>query len=161
MPKVYVSIGSNEQRERNIRAGLDALTKVFGQLELSPVYETPAEGFDGDPFYNLVASFQTSLSVGALSETLKKIEADNGRRRDVPKFSSRTLDIDILTYDGAVGLVDGVELPRDEIEKYAFVLGPLVDIAAQEKHPGLGVTFQEMWAQFPKEKKLMKRVSFS
>ncbi len=159
MPKVYVSIGSNEHREKHIRAGLEALTKKFGPLQLSPVYETPAEGFDGDPFYNLVAGFETVLSVGILSETLKQIEADNGRRRDVPKFSSRTLDIDILTYDGAVGLIDGVELPRDEIEKYAFVLGPLADIAPMEKHPQTGISYKEMWAQFPVEKKGMEKVS--
>jgi len=145
MAQVYVSIGSNQDRTRYIRASLDALTEHFGQLQLSSVYESEAVGFDGDNFYNLVAGFRTDLPVGALSRLLKGIEDDNGRSRTGPKFSGRTLDIDILTYDDLIGYHDRVQLPRDEILKNAFVLLPLAEIAPEVRHPEVGQTYQALW----------------
>lgn len=135
--QVFLSFGSNIDRENNIRGGLDALAKQFGQVRLSPVYESESVGFDGEPFLNLVAEIHTRLSVGELAQLLRDIEADHGRRRGEKKFSSRTLDIDILTYDDLVGEHDGVSLPRDEILKHAFVLRPLADLAPQQLHPQL------------------------
>jgi 2-amino-4-hydroxy-6-hydroxymethyldihydropteridine diphosphokinase len=135
MTRVYLSFGSNIDREHNIRSGLDALARHFHHLILSPVYESAAVGFDGEAFLNLVVAIDTDLSVGELSALLRAIEADHGRTRGEKKFASRTLDIDILTYGDAVGIIDGVELPRDEILKHAFVLKPLADIAPEEKHP--------------------------
>ena len=64
MPWVWVSIGSNIERERHVRSAVEALRAQFGELVVSPVYETPAEGFEGDPFYNLVAGFHTELAPG-------------------------------------------------------------------------------------------------
>ena len=125
MARVYISIGSNIDRERYITAALDALAGWFDEPLISSVYESESVGFDGSPFYNLVVGVDTDLSVAELSARFKQLEADNGRRRDVPKFSPRTLDLDILTYDHEVGRVDGVELPRGEILKNAFVLLPL------------------------------------
>jgi 2-amino-4-hydroxy-6-hydroxymethyldihydropteridine diphosphokinase len=58
------------------------------------------------------------------------------------------MDIDILLYGNQVGIIDGVELPRGEITEYAFVLRPLVDIAAQELHPTLNISFQQIWNNF-------------
>lgn len=135
--QVFLSFGSNIDRENNISGGLDALAKQFGQVRLSPVYESEAVGFDGEPFLNLVAEIYTRLSVGDLAQVLRDIEADHGRQRGEKKFSSRTLDIDILTYDDLVGEYDGVSLPRDEILKHAFVLRPLADLAPQQLHPQL------------------------
>ena len=84
----------------------------------------------------------------------KQLEADNGRRRDVPKFSGRTLDLDILTYGDQVGQVDGVELPRGEILKNAFVLKPLADIAPEDRHPVIGKTFSQLWQSYNRDQKL-------
>lgn len=140
--QVYLSLGSNIDREHNIRSGLDALEAAFGELEISPVYESEAVGFDGDAFYNLVVGLKTSLSVGELTAILKGMEKDHGRVRGEKKFSSRTLDIDILTHGDSVGIIDGVQLPRDEILKHAFVLLPLVDLAPEGIHPETGDTYQ-------------------
>ena len=148
MARVYVSIGSNIDQERNILACLDALSSAFGELMLSPVYESEAVGFEGENFYNLVAGFDTTMPVGELSRFLRRIESDNGRRREGPKYSSRTLDIDILTYDDLAGEVDGVELPRDEILENAFVLLPLVDVAPDLVHPVTGKTCRQIWQSF-------------
>ncbi|KEF30313.1 2-amino-4-hydroxy-6-hydroxymethyldihydropteridine pyrophosphokinase [Marinobacter nitratireducens] len=152
--KVFISIGTNVDRERHVAAALDALSEWFTDLEISPVYESEAVGFDGSPFYNLVVGVRTDWSVGELSQRFKQLEAENGRRRDVPKFSARTLDLDILTYGGEVGTVDGVELPRGEILKNAFVLQPLADIAGLECHPVCGKSYGELWSSYNRNQKL-------
>lgn len=154
MNSVYVSIGSNIDRERHITQALDALAAQFGELVLSSIYESEAVGFDGDPFYNLVAQFETPLNVGELAHALREIETQNGRLRGTVKFSARTLDIDILTFNDAVGEIDGVKLPRAEIEHNAFVLLPLAEIAPEVLHPKLGVSYQVMWAQYSKQQVL-------
>ncbi|MCK0153375.1 2-amino-4-hydroxy-6-hydroxymethyldihydropteridine diphosphokinase [Alcanivorax sp. S6407] len=145
--QVYLSLGSNIDREHNIRSGLDALEAVFGELEISPVYESEAVGFDGDAFYNLVVGIRTAMAVAELTSCLKGMEKDHGRVRGEKKFASRTLDIDILTYGDAVGSIDGVQLPRDEILKHAFVLKPLVDLAPDGVHPETGEAYQEILKQ--------------
>lgn len=152
--RVYISIGSNIEREHHVVAALEALAGWFGELDISPVYESEAVGFDGDNFYNLVVGVDTGWSVAELSRHFKQLEADNGRRRDVPKFSGRTLDLDILTWGGATGEVDGVNLPRAEIMTNAFVLRPLADIAPAELHPGCGRSYEELWRDYRADQKL-------
>ena len=90
--------------------------------------------------------------VGELVQILRKIEAAAGRDRSKPKFSPRTLDIDILLVDDLVGNIDGVKLPREEILENAFVLLPLSDIATHEVHPERGETFAQLWEEFDKTK---------
>ena len=154
MARVYISIGTNIDRERYVTAALDALADWFGDLQISPVYESESVGFDGSPFLNLVVGVDTDLSVGELSRRLKQLEADNGRRRDVPKFSARTLDLDILTYGDRTGIIDGVELPRGEILKNAFVLRPLADIAPDTVHPVCGKSYRDLWRTYDTGQKL-------
>lgn len=161
MAEVFVSIGSNIDRYTNISASLDALADQFGQLKLSQVYESEAVGFEGDNFLNLVAAFESDKTVGELLAVLRKIEDDNGRLRNGPRFSSRTLDIDILTYDDVVGEVDGVELPRDEIEHNAFVLLPMVDIAPQAKHPVLNASYDSLWQAYDQGQQKLWPVEFN
>lgn len=152
--RVYISIGSNVDRERYVTAALDALAQWFGELDISPVYESESVGFNGSPFLNLVVGIDTALSVGELSRQFKQLEADNGRRRDAPKFGARTLDLDILTYGDRVGIVDGVELPRGEILKNAFVLRPFADIAPDAVHPVTGQRYRQLWRDYCSDQKL-------
>jgi len=146
--KVYVSIGSNIDRARYITAALDALADRFGILEVSSVFESEAVGFEGDAFFNLVVGFVTDLGVGSLSSALKQIESNNGRLKNAPKFCSRTLDIDILTYDDLVGKTEGVLLPRPEILENAFVLWPLAEVAALVEHPEVRTAYVELWVAY-------------
>ncbi len=150
MPTAYVSIGSNIDREIHIPASLKALEDYFGKLTLSSIYETDAVGFEGDPFYNLVVGFDSSLDVKAIVEILRQIELDNGRNRDCKKFSARTLDLDLLLYGDLVINEDRIQIPRDEIERYAFVLEPLAEIAGHLRHPVSGISYLEMWENFDK-----------
>ncbi|MBN4050471.1 2-amino-4-hydroxy-6-hydroxymethyldihydropteridine diphosphokinase [Gammaproteobacteria bacterium AH-315-M22] len=152
MAQVYLSIGSNIQREKNIRAGLDALFKYFGKLDCSPVYESVAVGFAGANFYNLVVSFDTKQKIAVVAQILRDIEDQQQRVRDGVKFSSRTLDLDLILYDDLVSNEGHLQIPRDEIEKYAFVLQPLADIAPTKCHPVLKRSYADMWAAFDADK---------
>jgi 2-amino-4-hydroxy-6-hydroxymethyldihydropteridine diphosphokinase len=160
MAWVWLSIGSNIDRERHVRGAIRALREQFGELVLSTVYETPSEGFDGDPFYNLVVGFDTELPPEQLHPMFRAIEDAHGRERSGPKFSARTLDIDLLTYADQVTDRGGKQLPRDEILKYAFVLGPLAEVAPEEMHPLAHKSYAALWAEFdPAARAAMKPVS--
>lgn len=148
MPQVYVSIGSNIDREQNITAGVQALREHFGSLTLSPVYESTSVGFEGDHFYNLVAGFETSNSIQDIATILNKIEDENGRTRSGPRFSSRTLDIDLLLYDDVVLEQGKLVIPRPEIYDNAFVLKPLADIAPHVLDPVKKQSYQQLWSQY-------------
>lgn len=158
MARVYVSIGSNIEREDHVRAGIAALRAAFGPLTLSRVYESQAVGFDGDDFFNLVAGFDTDQSVQAVARILRDIERANGRDRRAPRFSSRTLDLDLLLYDDAVLEEADIKLPREEIIRYAFVLGPLADIASDLRHPVLNRRVSELWEEFDRQGQPMRPV---
>lgn len=160
MAQVYLSIGSNIDRERYINAALTALENEFGEVKVSSVYESVAVGFDGDNFYNLVAAIETDMSVADLQACIKKIEDQNGRLREGPRFSARTLDIDILTYDDVVGERQGVVLPREEILENAFVLLPLSELVPAAQHPILQKTYQQLWDEFPNREQALWVVNF-
>lgn len=160
MSRVFLGIGSNRQAERHLQLALDALAERYGHLDLSSVYESEAVGFNGDNFLNLVAMLETDESVEVLSAWLKALENRHGRRRDGAGSAPLALDVDILTYDAAVGTVGGVRLPRDEILKNAFVLQPLAEIAGDDLHPIAGQTYRSLWKQYRQNQKLWK-VPFS
>lgn len=143
MPQIYVSIGSNIQAEANVEAGLQGLRQAYGEIEVSPVYQTKAVGFAGDDFLNAVIGFHSVDDVTDIQQRLKQIEQDCGRERHSEKFTARTLDLDLLLYGD---LIDrSRNIPRDEITRYAFVLKPLADLAPDAQHPELGRTYQALW----------------
>ena len=160
MPHVWLSIGSNLDRDRCIAGAVTELRERYGELILSRVYESEAVGFEGSPFYNLVAGFETDQPPEALAAVLRRIEDTFGRRRGPNKFAPRTLDIDLLTYGDLVSDDPSVDLPRDEITRYAFVLGPLAEVAGDERHPRTGQSYAELWAGFDREGQTLRPVVF-
>ena len=161
MATIYISLGSNINREENTRAGVIALKQAFGALTLSSVYESDAVGFAGDAFYNMVIACDVETAVHETNQILRAIEDANGRDRSGPKFSSRTLDLDLLLYDGLILDEGGLKLPRAEILKNAFVLWPLAEIAPDLKHPETGSCYAELWAAFDKRKENLGPIAFS
>ena len=153
MARIYISIGSNINRSYHIQAAVSALTQHFGPLTLSSVYESEAVGFAGSAFYNMVVAVDTSLSIADCVGLFKQIEDSYGRDRSAAKFSGRTLDLDLLTYDDVV-CQQPVELPRAEITENAFVLWPLAEIAPDVMHPLTRRSYSDMWQQYSKQQKL-------
>ena len=159
MHQGYISIGSNINKDKHIPASLDALKNCFGTLTISSIYESEAVGFVGDTFYNLIVGFKSTLEVKEVAKTLRQIELDNGRTRDSQKFSSRTLDLDLILYDNLI-INDGrLQIPRDEIERYAFVLEPLAEIAPNLKHPISQQSYATIWLNYDKTKLNQKRIT--
>jgi 2-amino-4-hydroxy-6-hydroxymethyldihydropteridine diphosphokinase len=151
MARVYLSLGSNVEPVRYLNAALDALRERFGALDVSPAYRSAAVGFDGADFINLAVGMHTDLPPDALNDWLHALEDRHGRRRDVPRYADRTLDIDIVLYDDLVTQGPGhLDIPRKEL-KHAFVLKPIADIAPQLRHPVSGRTMAQLWAAFPVE----------
>jgi 2-amino-4-hydroxy-6-hydroxymethyldihydropteridine diphosphokinase len=161
MTRVYVGIGSNIDRDKYIRAGVGLLADAFGKLSLSPVYESPAYGFEGDNFYNLVAGFDTTLDLQSLATRLRDIEYACGREWHTGRFMPRTLDVDLLLYGDLVRHDEKFDLPRKDIVHYAFVLCPLAEIAVAERHPELGRTYAELWQEVAADKRQLQPVRFS
>lgn len=157
---VYISLGSNIEREANTRAGVNALRDQYGELILSSVYESEAVGFEGDSFYNMVIAVKTEQPVQQVAQSLRQIEEDNGRDRSGAKFSSRTLDLDLLLYDELILNQQGLQIPRDEILHRAFVLWPLAEVAPDLKHPVVGKSYAQLWFEFDKNKEQLKPVVF-
>lgn len=148
MPRAYIGVGSNIDRETNIRSGMQELQALGSVDRVSPVYESKAYGFEGENFYNLAVCLATDLVPAILVERLRHIEDRHGRARQVPRYSSRTLDLDLLLYGDMVCHDDKLDIPRKDILTCAFVLRPLADIAGACRHPEKGITLREIWAGF-------------
>ena len=150
MSKAYLSLGSNVEPQTNLRSAIAALHERFGDVVLSPAYQTSAIGFDGADFLNAAAIIDSDLDVHALNDWLHALEDAHGRDRTGPRFGSRPLDIDIVFYDDLV--LDGpkhLKIPRPELE-HAFVLKPLADIAPDFIDPLSGQSLQALWGSHPR-----------
>lgn len=146
--RIFLGIGSNVDAERNIASGIRALREAFGEVRLSPLYRTRAVGFEGQDFINLAAECTTSMQPLELKSWLNALEDRHGRSRSVPKFSDRTLDIDVLLYGDLWFRIPGLELPRPEIENFAHVLRPLADLAPALIHPVRQRAIGDLWLEF-------------
>lgn len=149
MAKAYLSLGSNLEPEKHLDAAVQALRETFGDILLSDWVRTAAVGFEGPDFVNGAAVVETDWDVHRLDAWLHALEDAHGRRRDMPRFSSRTLDIDIVFFDDLI--LDGpgnLRIPRPEL-KHAFVLQPLAQIAPDFVNPETGQTLADAWRAFP------------
>ncbi len=158
MPTGFISIGSNIDKEIHIPSSVAALKKQFGHIFLSSLYETKAVGFEGDDFLNLIVQFDSTLEAKAVAKILRQIELDHGRTRDSRKYAARTLDLDLVLYGDQI-ISDGrLQIPRDEIERYAFVLEPLAEIAADLLHPISHKSYSQLWNEYDKTDLEQKKI---
>ena len=143
---VYVAAGSNVEPRRNLRQALSLLREAFPDLVASRAYQNAAVGFSGEDFINLVVGFHTTLGLGELLATLHEVETRCGRARGAPKYEPRSMDLDVLLYGDVVGEFPGAKLPRPDLLRRAFMLGPLAEIAPSVRHPTDGRTIGALWA---------------
>ena len=125
MMKYFLSLGSNINAQKNLDFAQKELTKILQNTSSSSIHRTKAEGFEGDDFLNSVICGETDLTFDELNIKLKLIEDESGRNRNAPKFSARTLDIDIVLQ---IDDNDEILFESDEVEKYTFVSEPLKEL---------------------------------
>ena len=142
---IFLSLGSNIEPEKNINFAKEQLQIKYGKLLISSIYKTKSVGFKGDDFLNLVIKASTIDSPETVIDYLHQIEKQTGRETGTGQFNSRTLDIDLLLYGD---LIDAsLNLPRDEILEYNFVLEPLIEIFPEGKHPIEKRTYKEIFIE--------------
>ena len=148
MTQVVISIGSNIDRELNVKRAVSNLAHTFGSLSCSPVYESEASGFDGPPFYNLVVVFETSMDVSSVRQKIRAIEICQGRQIGNDRRGSRSLDLDLLLYGNFVLYDIDIDVPRQEIFHHAYILKPLAELLPEVCHPLTGESFRDIWSRF-------------
>lgn len=146
MITTYVGIGSNIDRYTHVEAAIQELSQLGTELNISTIYESLPIGFDGHPFFNLVAEFRTSLSLAELARQLRDIELRWGRSEQAQKNEDRTLDLDIVLY-GDVCSTQKPELPRSDIYRFPFVIQPLFELCPELILPGDGRSIRQIWLQ--------------
>jgi len=142
---VYVAAGSNVAPAENLRRALDVLDRHFAPLTVSRAYANAAVGFEGDDFINLVVGFRTGLSVREVIERLHEAETACGRERLAPTWAPRAMDLDILLFGDTVCAEPGLTLPRPDLLKRPYMLGPAAEIAPEMVHPIERRTLGELW----------------
>jgi 2-amino-4-hydroxy-6-hydroxymethyldihydropteridine diphosphokinase len=158
MSHVYVAIGSNIDPEENISKAARELKRLFPSARFSSWYRNRAVGFDGDDFVNGVVGFETDLPLRAVIEHLHAIEALCGRPRNAPRWAPRAMDLDVLLYDNLVCSEPTMTLPRPDLLKRPYMLGPLAEIAPEVAHPTAGLTIGELWQRFERNSHAMTRI---
>jgi 2-amino-4-hydroxy-6-hydroxymethyldihydropteridine diphosphokinase len=161
MPRVYVAIGSNVQAERWCAVAAGELRRRFAGVRFSSCYRNPAYGFAGDDFVNAVAGFDTTCSPGEVVVDCHEIEALCGRRRDDPKWAPRVMDIDLLLHGDTVAETGAYRLPRPDLLRRCYMLGPLAEIAPDLRHPTSGRTIADHWGELAREPHTLERIAFS
>jgi len=145
---VYVAAGSNVSPVESLAKAIGALRARFPDLLVSPAFANAAVGFKGADFINLAVGFRTSLPLAAVLEELHAIERLCGRGRTDEKWAPRRMDLDVLLYGDLVGEFPGARLPRPDLARRAYMLGPLAAIAPGVMHPTLKRTIGALWAEF-------------
>ncbi len=148
MTLAYVSGGSNLDAAKNLVLAAGALQARHPGTRFSHCYRNAAIGFEGPDFINFVAAVPVAGTPALLKGELECIETQCGRRRDAPKWAPRAMDLDILLFGAVVQEVPGLQLPRPDLLRWAFMLGPLAELAPTLPHPTAGATIGELWQRF-------------
>jgi 2-amino-4-hydroxy-6-hydroxymethyldihydropteridine diphosphokinase len=143
--EIFVSLGGNIEPERRLSQAAQLLRAAFPDIRFSRCYRNPAVGFEGQDFINAAACFNVDVEIAQLLATLHQIEEQCGRRRDDPKWAPRAMDLDVLLIDQQVGEWPGLRLPRPDLLRRAYMLGPVAELAPSLRHPTAGQSMAELW----------------
>ena len=161
MTEAYVAAGSNVEPIANLRRALDVLAAHFSPMRISRAYRNAAVGFTGDDFVNLVIGFDTALGVRDVLERLHEAEAACGRARNAPKWAPRAMDLDLLLFGDSIIDAPGITLPRPDLVRRPYMLGPLAELAPNLRHATLGLTMGELWQRFDRDAHAMEVVDLA
>jgi len=145
-----LSLGSNmENRMEHLQSAISLIhNNVATVVAVSGIYETPAFGFEGDDFYNCAVLVHTCKSAHQLLEGIMKAEQEGGRiRSTTERYSSRTIDIDIISFNNEIIAEEHLQVPHPRMQDRNFVLYPLRDIAPHWEHPVLHKNVSALIAQ--------------
>jgi 2-amino-4-hydroxy-6-hydroxymethyldihydropteridine diphosphokinase len=157
--EIFVALGSNIEPERRLRQAAQLLKAVFPDVRFSHCYRNPAVGFEGQDFVNAAACFHAVADVPALLDTLHRIEEQCGRHRDDPQWAPRAMDLDVLLIDDHVGAWPGLRLPRADLLRRAYMLGPAAELAPDLMHPTVGRSLAELWRELEPQAPRLTRVA--
>ena len=147
MTRVYVAIGGNIEPETRLPEAARELRRRFPDAKFSSCYRNPAFGFAGADFYNAVVGFHTALELDALLVQLQEIEALCGRDRNAAKWAPRAMDLDLLLYGERLAKTARYELPRPDLLRRSYMLGPLAELAPPLRHPLTARTMADHWQE--------------
>jgi 2-amino-4-hydroxy-6-hydroxymethyldihydropteridine diphosphokinase len=148
---VYVAAGSNVAPELNLTRAMGELAQAFPGTRFSRAYRNRAVGFEGEDFINLVAGFDTDQPIRAVLAQLHGIETRCGRPRSAPRWAPRSMDLDVLLYGDLICEEPDLRLPRPDLLKRAYMLGPLAELAPGVMHPTAHLTIGELWQRFDRD----------
>lgn len=158
MVEVYVAAGSNVAPEHNLLLAAKELAQIFPGARFSNAYKNAAVGFEGEDFINFVVGFSTEWSVEDVVTELQRIEGLCGRTRDAPKWAPRSMDLDILLFGDRICDLPGLVLPRPDLLKRPYMLGPTAELAPNFIHPTRLLTMAQLWESFDRAAHPMTRV---
>jgi 2-amino-4-hydroxy-6-hydroxymethyldihydropteridine diphosphokinase len=154
-------MGSNIAPERNLAGAVAQLAHEFPGARFSPWFRNRAVGFEGEDFINLVAGFDTDLPVQGVLDKLHAIEHAFGRERRAPRWAPRAMDLDVLLYGDLVCDEPALKLPRPDLLKRAYMLGPLAELAPEVVHPTTHLPIGELWRRFDQAAHPLQRIACS
>ena len=156
--RVFVAAGSNVEPEHNLERACAEIAHTWPDARFSRAYRNAAVGFEGPDFINLVMGFSAAQPLESVINLLQNIETSCGRPRYAPKWASRTMDLDVLMYGDRVEKTATYTLPRPDLLKRPYMLGPMAEIAPEVMHPTAHKTIGELWAAFDRDGHAMQEV---
>jgi 2-amino-4-hydroxy-6-hydroxymethyldihydropteridine diphosphokinase len=159
VPQVYIAAGSNIEPALRLEQAARELKRGFPDVRFSACYRNAAYGFEGADFINAVGGFSTELSVEAVIRELHAVEALCGRGRDDAKWAPRVMDLDLLLYGPLIASTPQYRVPRPDLLKRAYMLGPMAELAPELIHPLAGQRISELWRSFPQPTHALERIA--
>ena len=156
--RVFVAAGSNLEPEKHLARACADIPASWPDARFSRAYRNVAVGFEGPDFINLVVGFSTAQPLEAVIARLHAIETQCGRPRFAPKWASRTMDLDVLLYGDRVEKTSEYTLPRPDLLKRPYMLGPMAEIAPEVVHPTAHMTMAQLWKEFDRDGHTMSAV---